>query len=325
MDHVSQSYRKSRLAIWLDILSSSMKYNISILEYFNFHFYQIPEEERSLFAGTGFMYEYQLKMNPRTERHVLEDKLEFLEVYAPFIRHKFASLDQLRKDHSISQDILENPSGKIVLKHSKGQCGKGVEVLPNRDFTPQTLISRLEESGNDMAEEFVSQHRELMNLSPSGHNTIRIISQLDRQGQVHILGARLRITVNAVVDIQAAGNIAAPIDLSTGKVDGPGVYSDITKGDETVHPVTGVEIVGFQVPLWKESLQMIKEAAMIRPKNRSIGWDVAITDQGPELIEGNHDWCKLLWQLPVKKGLKPILIGYLQEQVAFPKFLKKDK
>jgi len=24
-------------------------------------------------------------------------------------------------------------------------------------------------------------------------------------------------------------------------------------------------------------------------------------------IEGNHDWCKLVWQLPVNKGLKSML------------------
>ena len=44
-----------------------------------------------------------------------------------------------------------------------------------------------------------------------------------------------------------------------------------------------------------------------------LGWDVSITNDGPELLERNHDWCKLLWQLPVKKGLKQELIPYLKE------------
>jgi hypothetical protein len=38
-----------------------------------------------------------------------------------------------------------------------------------------------------------------------------------------------------------------------------------------------------------------------------------VTEQGPGLIEGNHDWCKLVWQLPVNKGLKPILENHLAE------------
>jgi hypothetical protein len=105
----------------------------------------------------------------------------------------------------------------------------------------------------------------------------------------------------------AAGNLVAPIDESTGRVTGPGVYSDITKEDQSTHPVTGVAIEGFQVPYWNETLALVREAAELHPQNRSIGWDVVVTADGPGLIEGNHDWCKLVWQLPVRKGLKPML------------------
>ncbi|MCB0472537.1 MAG: hexapeptide transferase, partial [Flavobacteriaceae bacterium] len=146
-----------------------------------------------------------------------------------------------------------------------------------------------------------------------GLNTVRIITQLNAEDKVDIIGSRLRITVNSAVDNLAAGNIAAPIDPDSGVVTGPGVYSDITKEDEEKHPVTGVPIIGFKIPFWNETLAMVKEAALLHKENRSIGWDVAITDEGPELIEGNHDWCKLLWQLPVKHGLKPVLEKYKKE------------
>ena len=49
---------------------------------------------------------------------------------------------------------------------------------------------------------------------------------------------------------------------------------------------------------------MVETASLLHPENSSIGWDVVITPQGPSLIEGNHDWCKLVWQLPVRRGLK---------------------
>lgn len=310
-DHVSSKYHISKAKLYMDMIASSLKYNISLNEYFLFHFYNSPKEIKETFAGTGFMYEYQLKMNPKGARKVLEDKLVFLKAYKDFVLHDYASLTEL-KDKEVAQRLLNNKSGKVVLKASDGQCGRGIEVREASDFTPETLVLRLKELENDFVEEFVEQHEQLNRLSPSGLNTVRIITQLDSNSNVDIIGARLRITVNSSVDNMAAGNMAAPINLETGIVESPGVYSDITKADEDVHPVSGVSIVGFQVPFWDEALEMVKNAALLNTDNRSIGWDVAITQQGPELIEGNHDWCKLLWQLPVKKGLKNVLLSYLK-------------
>lgn len=309
VNYVSEKHHISKPKLYWDMLVSSIKYNISLNEYFLFHFYNSPNAIRKTWAGTGFMYEYQLKMNPKDKRSVMEDKLQFLKVYSDFVIHDYASITDL-ENKKIASRLLQNSSGKVVLKGSDGQCGRGIEVRDAADFTPDTLVKRLKELGNDFVEEFVEQHPDLNKLSPSGLNTIRIVSQLDKNNNVDIIGARLRITVNSSVDNLAAGNIAAPINIETGIVDGPAVYSDITKHDEYVHPVTGVPITGFSVPYWQETIAMIKKAALLNTGNRSIGWDVAVTNKGPELIEGNHDWCKLLWQLPVKKGLKDILLNY---------------
>lgn len=309
--YVVQNKRISKLKQLRDILVFSFRYNISILDYYYFHFYQLPASERATYAGSGFMYEYQLVMNPNTSRSVLHNKLKFLETFAPFIHRNYIAYENIVTTPEVAERILTNPSGKFVMKSSDGQCGAGVEVRDTREFNITTLVEKLKATGNNLVEEYVTQHHELMRLSPSGLNTVRIITQLDPENQVHILGARLRISVNSVVDNMAAGNIAAPINLETGVVDGPGVYSDITKHEESVHPVTGVEIEGFQIPFWKDAVELAKNAALVDTGNRSVGWDIAITENGPELIEGNHNWCKLLWQLPVKKGLKSELLKYL--------------
>ena len=68
---------------------------------------------------------------------------------------------------------------------------------------------------------------------------------------------------------------------------------------------------GFQIPFWKDTIKMVTSAALYSQENKSVGWDIAITEEGPELIEANHNWCKLLWQLPVKQGLKKELEKYL--------------
>jgi hypothetical protein len=307
VDHVSGKYRKSRAVLWSDILASSLTYNISLLEYFYFRFYRLSPAERASFAGTGYMYEYQLLMNPRKYRKYLEDKRLFLKRFEKFVKHDYAALEDLRQPNGVGERLFGNPSGKLVLKSHDGQCGWGVEVVETASFDAASLVNHLEKTGNDLVEEYVVQHPAIMALSPSGLNTVRIFTQLNDRDEVELLGCRLRISVNSVVDNMAAGNLAAPIDEETGVVNGPGVYSDITKEEKAVHPVTGVSIEGFQVPFWEETLDLVRQAAKSIPECRSVGWDVAVTEQGPELIEGNHDWCKLVWQLPVKKGLKSIL------------------
>lgn len=284
--------------------------NTSLTDYFHFRFYLKHASEFSRWAGTGFMYEYQLQMNPRSTRKVLENKIEFLRNYSGFIKREYSTRERLEKAVGQSEKLLNQPSGLIVLKDSLGQAGRAVEVKKTASFTADTLANYMQSKGYDLAEEYVVQHPDMINLSPSGLNTIRIITQVDK-GLVDFLGARLRISVNSPVDNMAAGNLAATIDLSTGIVIGAGVYSDITKTDEQVHPVTGVSIIGFQIPFWPEVCQMARDAALFDTRNRSVGWDIAITGNGPELIEGNHNWCKLLWQLPVKKGLKSELEKYL--------------
>lgn len=301
---------RSAVVLCFDILHSSLKYNISILDYFYFRFYNLNEEERTKWAGTGYLYEYQLHMNPKSARDVLENKIIFLNRFAAFTKRGFADVSQLKADEDLLPRMLNNKSGRVVIKGSCGQTGSEVEVVDCIGLTPDSLIKTMREKGYDLVEEYVVQHPALMELSPSGLNTVRIFTQLTPDG-VDFLGARLRISVNSPVDNMAAGNLAAPVDLKTGEVTGPGVYSDITKSDCNVHPVTNKTISGFKIPFWYEVIEMIKEAALLCPENHSVGWDIAITENGPELIEGNHNWCKLLWQLPVKQGLKKELGKYL--------------
>jgi hypothetical protein len=301
---------KTYLLLCLDIFYSSFRYNISILDYFYFRFFKLNNKERGTWAGTGYMYEYQSRMNPKPEREVLENKIKFLAHFSYFIKRDFADISQLTQDNRIINRLLKNKSNRLVMKRSHGQAGKDVEVVKCSEYTPQELFQTMKDKSYDLLEEYVIQHPALMELSPSGLNTIRIFTQLNAN-EVNFLGARLRVSINSTVDNLAAGNIAAPIDMKTGIVNGPGVYSDITRNDESVHPVTKQSIVNFQVPHWEEVLTMAEQAAIFCPENRSVGWDIAVTSNGPELIEGNHNWCKLLWQMPVKKGLKKELEKYL--------------
>lgn len=303
---------KNNISIVFEMIKDSLKYNISILEYFQFRFFEKTHSEKKEWAGTGFMYEFQLKMNPKEARDILDDKRLFNKNYKNYFIHQVASIQDLELDSQLFNILKNTVAKKIVFKVSDGKCGVGVKIESTDLFSSnEELINYMKNNSFDLVEEFIIQHKDLNQLSPSAVNTVRIFTQLNSKGDVEILGCRQRISINNSIDNMAAGNIAASINEDTGLIEGLGVYSDITKKSEEYHPVTNVKIPGYQIPFWNECVELVKKAAKEHPQNKSIGWDIVVTENGPGLIEGNHDWCKLVWQLPVNKGLKDKLLKHV--------------
>lgn len=306
MDHVQAKLGWSKSFQWRNVIKDSFRLNISILEYYQFRFFELSECEKEKWAGTGTMYEFQRVANPPATREILSDKRAFYKAYRSYFRHDLYALSDLRSDPELARQIVRD-NHVLVFKEAKGNCGAGIAFERVEGMTPQKLLDLMKIRRFDLVETVVVQHSRLNALSPSAVNTVRIFTQINSTSEYQVLGCRLRISVDSPIDNLAAGNIAAPIDTDTGVVTGPGVYSDITLDPVETHPVTNCKITGFQVPHWDATLAMVREASLLHPENRSVGWDIVITPEGPGLIEGNHDWCKLVWQLPVDCGLKHML------------------
>ena len=48
-------------------------------------------------------------------------------------------------------------------------------------------------------------------------------------------------------------------------------------------------MVGYRLPNWDIAIEAVTKAAEKIPQCKFIGWDVAFTQKGVELIEGNHN------------------------------------
>ena len=59
------------------------------------------------------------------------------------------------------------------------------------------------------------------------------------------------------------------------------------------------------MPFWKEVLDLCSRAARIIPNLRSVGWDVALTPDGPVIVEGNPDWDLPMVQVHTDGLLQP--------------------
>ncbi|MNI70256.1 hypothetical protein D3C73_1260580 [compost metagenome] len=82
------------------------------------------------------------------------------------------------------------------------------------------------------------------------------------------------------------GGIVAEIDLETGVVKSLGKNK---KMDVYLrHPLTNYLFTGFQIPKWNEVIALVKNIAKEIETMRYVGWDVAITNDYVEVIEGNN-------------------------------------
>jgi hypothetical protein len=150
-------------------------------------------------------------------------------------------------------------------------------------------------------------------MAKDGFGTIRAVTYM-RQGQPQLLAACLRIIVDGNVADNfhsgTTGNLLAPIDAESGRLitlraSRSRVWPDIY--DSSVHPVTSVQISGFQLPFWKESLELALRAQQAFRPLHTLGWDVGVTEQGPILIEANSTYDIDLLQIAFDRGFRPDL------------------
>jgi len=84
-----------------------------------------------------------------------------------------------------------------------------------------------------------------------------------------------------------SGNMLGAVDLVTGEVfrviSGTGVKQSINP----IHPVTGYSMVGFKIPFWNETLNLVKDAQAAFPGFICPGWDIALCEDGPKILEIN--------------------------------------
>lgn len=307
---VRQKKNMSSWALYTDILSSSIKYNMSPLEYFKLRFYDQSPAERSEYISARVLRKFQLKMNPVGDRDLVWDKRKFLAHFEGLTGRSWATYESLKSDKDLADKFLKAENGKLVVKDSMGEAGQQVRVIETKDFDANSLLKYMESNKFNMVEECVIQHDSLNKIAPNAVNTIRVITQLQNNGEVIIIDAFLKLSVHSHVDNLSSGGAAMPLDLQTGIVTNTGTYFDLSKEDMKVHPISGINVIGYQVPLWEEVVALVKKAARLTPKTRSIGWDIAVTNNGPVLIEGNHSWSHEVLQIPARKGYKKVIFQY---------------
>ena len=280
----------SAAALKLDCLRCALLHGANAAQYLGFSMYRMSHGERGSYVTAGRTQKLEKLLNdaPLEEKWTIGDKMTFNRVYAAFVRRGWlyapeATAEQLHAFLAEHERILIKP-----IHESKG---KGIRLLDREALAAEGEEAFLARAQTEklLLESFIRQHPALSAVNPSSVNTVRICTLRDRGGEVHIIGASLRAGgAKKIVDNLHADGVQYPVDVESGCVLRGGVKYD---GEQNVlfHPSTGTKVIGLQIPNWDKVTETVKQAAALPEHLRYIGWDVAVTEEGCELIEANID------------------------------------
>ncbi|MEX2648470.1 MAG: sugar-transfer associated ATP-grasp domain-containing protein [Alphaproteobacteria bacterium] len=195
----------------------------------------------------------------------------------------------------------------FVVKPAGGVYGRGVarfERVPGgwrdhggRTSTSAALASLLRERSMD--DTLILQER--LDNAPSivaltgcdALQTVRMVSFVDPSRGPRLLFATWKIIVGeSLTDHYAfgrTGNMLANVRLDDGTVErvqaaGPDAIGQVGVGQ---HPRTGRSFADFRLPDWAMARAAVLDAALKFLPLIAVGWDVALTPDGPRIVEGN--------------------------------------
>jgi len=199
---------------------------------------------------------------------------------------------------------------EFVVKPSQGVYGWGVEIFrreaggfvgsaSGRHSEQGMVAAFFTDPGRSsfVIQERLVAHPAMQDLSGTPYlQTVRMVTDVDDQGVSRVVYAMLRIIVGAaVVDNYANGsngNLICLVDLAEGTLDlplgaGPDGFGVVPVAH---HPKTGAAFRGFRLPDWGAACALANRAALLFLPMRSLGWDIALTADGPRIVEANKRW-----------------------------------
>ncbi|MCL2743998.1 MAG: hypothetical protein FWE67_09110 [Planctomycetaceae bacterium] len=291
--------------------------NLSILqfvkpdEYKNYRFYDKSRNARAKFLTIYRLREMVWAFNSK-DTSFAQNKQMFNRHFSNFLGRQWLYAPDV-SDQQI-EGFLRTQK-QIIVKPNNISSGTGVQKISYSEV--DNIKAFCEEARKDclLLEEVVEQHPDLSSINSASVNTTRINTVMDKAGVPHILCAALRMgTGQSVVDLLST--ILLPAE-SLHKLIWIPVFFLHQRQAKTFGPISNIRPVEPLYPAFKSLIgkpprKMVLQAAKAVPQIRWIAWDVAITEKGTLLIEGNIAApCPMVMQIASQTGVYHIMRSYL--------------
>jgi len=290
----SKETKRSSFALSLDLAKASLgKAKLSQDEFFRYRIYDkenLSIDERSAFIGQIAVNMANHSINKAmTSTNIVDQKI----VYCAALRGlglKAPVLQAMVRTNQRETAFRTISSVEEFAKFMRTEARFPLFGKPNNGSLSQGASSfdRYDGDRGYMIEERVIPHPELQEVSGQTVGTVRFFSLDDGTGPKPIYAVWKIPSFNAVADnLWRDGNLVGEIDMETGEV--LTVRSSGVDGETTYesHPDSGARLIGRIMPDWEEAKSTVRRAAAMTPHILGIGFDLALSVDGPLIIEGN--------------------------------------
>lgn len=295
------------------LLESMVKYHWDTDEFFIYHYKDLTPEQRKSFVPEYEKNIFCCRVNNYKSSRVFKSKWQTYQKFKLFYGRDCCLVsDALVESRDGALLSFLSKHSDFIIKPDSGSLGKGVSIIhsANPDDALDAIIAYTRgKKGLFVVEELIRQSPGLGIFHPSSVNTIRLRT-FRFDDRVEILPSNLRLgSGGSIVDNTGRGGISAFLDK-----DGVVIAACDNNGTHfEVHPDSGIQIMGFQVPGWKEAVTLAERLCQVVPDVRYVGWDLALTEKGWVVIEGNDNSMFEGIQMPLQKGFRSDLDRILSE------------
>lgn len=282
VDIISKENNKSKLYIKFDMFRNFLKRGIGYTDYYRGNYINLTKKEKDTFVTAKSFYKVIHYFNNDEYICIFHNKLIFNKFFREYIKRDYLDLRKCTKEEFFN---FLNKYDAVFAKDPLGECGHGIEKIITNDIKDKNkFYDKLIANKQFLLEEEIIQCDELNEINPKAVNSFRIVTLL-KDGKAYIVGNALRVNQFDSEIIGCTNDIYFSLN-EEGRIDSKVIddYGNIYK----VHPLTHKEFSKVKIPGVKEAFEMCKKAALEVPEVRYVGWDIAFSNKGPLLVEGNE-------------------------------------
>jgi hypothetical protein len=314
--------KKCKRQIRVEVATCKNFWGCYPLHYFRYDLYKrdkaVTEEKLINYIPEFFFYNLFLPYydTPKysillCDKNIEEQLFRSVNIQQPYclcklIKGKIYTSDlKEKKFEEINLELKEKLYKKIFIKPADGEGGYGIMIFylkENNKYVNNTneeldeaFLLNIGKENNYIIQKGIIQDESIAKIYPNSVNTFRIATE-NIKGEVRVICSVLRIgRQGKEVDNASQDGIVLGIDSNNGKYK---EYAGTEQGEIFYkHPDTNFIFKDQEIHNWESIKNFTIQCALKLPEFTYLGWDIALTEEGPIAIETNLGFAIDVYQI----------------------------